>query len=83
VAKPDDHKIWDRRLASIGKAIVAEPAAFDDEGFRHMVAGWKFLERAGSDGDPDSIAVAWTYGGRIDKDMLLERAKIWLKAEPR
>lgn len=66
-------------LKGIADAIVAQPPLLEDERFRDAVQGWRFLERAGSDGEDDLIVSARKYGamGRNDASDILAWAQRW------
>jgi hypothetical protein len=68
---------------ALATAIVADPALLDDETFAEAVDGWRFLERAGSDGEDDLIVAARRYGAmaKIDRVKILAWARRW--SEPR
>jgi hypothetical protein len=68
---------------ALARAILADPTLLDDETFAEAVDGWRFLERAGSDGEDDLIVAARRYGAmaKIDRAKILAWARRW--AEPR
>jgi hypothetical protein len=82
--KPESYKDWERLLAAIGKAIATHPVLLDDAVFRQAVAGWRFLERAGSDGEDNLIVCAKVHGAhfKTDRDELLAWARIWSAVTP-
>jgi hypothetical protein len=67
---------------ALADAIVADPALLDDETFAEAVDGWRFLERAGSDGEDDLIVAARRYGAmaKIDRAKILAWARRWAEA---
>lgn len=70
---------YGQALRGIADAVVNKPSLIDDEGFRDAVNGWRFLERAGSDGEQDLIVSARKYGamGRNDAAEILAWAQRW------
>ena len=77
-------KAYAEVFAALARAVVADPALLDGEAFSVAVHGWRFLERAGSDGEDDLIVAARLYGGmtKIDRPKLLTWAHAWSRAEP-
>jgi hypothetical protein len=69
---------------ALADAIVADPALLDDAAFAEAVDGWRFLERAGSDGEDDLIVAARRYGAmaKIDGAKILAWARRWSEARP-
>jgi hypothetical protein len=67
---------------ALADAIVANPTLLDDEAFAEAVDGWRFLERAGSDGEDDLIVAARRYGAmaKIDRAKILAWARRWSEA---
>jgi hypothetical protein len=80
----EGHKNYTPVLVALARAILANPALLDDEAFAAAVDGWRFLERAGSDGEDDLIVAARLYGAmaKIDKPRLLSWARTWSQVAP-
>ena len=76
---PEGHWIFSRVLIALARAIDADPTLLDDDRFCEAVVGWKFLDRAGSDGEEDLIVCAKSHGAalKVDKGEL----RVWAKRQ--
>jgi hypothetical protein len=77
--KREGYQNYSQVLKGIADVIAAQPTLLEDEQFRDAVGGWRFLERAGSDGEEDLIVSARKYGamGRNDASEVLAWAQRW------
>ena len=74
---PEGHWIFSRVLIALARAIDADPTLLDDDSFCEAVVGWRFLDKAGSDGEEDLIVCAKSHGAalKVDKGDL----RVWAK----
>ena len=72
-------RIW-RGLAT---AIHSAPELADYDPLCLAIEAWRFIERAGSDGDDDLISAAHRFGayGRVDRPGLLKWVHAWATSE--
>jgi hypothetical protein len=77
------NKTYGPVFRALASAIVADPTLLDNETFAEAVAGWRFLERAGSDGEDDLIVAAQRSGAmaKIDRAKILAWARRWSEAQ--
>lgn len=74
------HREYEAVFRGLARAVVERGELLDDDAVVEMIDGWRFIERAGTDGVMDVVAAARWYGEMCAVAKAREFLPVWARS---